>query len=335
LIARENNYLKRISKSIAPFGFRHELAKRYTPVDWVRSLKVKKSINHTESDHFIYSLITSNKSGLVGRLGGTEGRFLGEYLKLKRLERIGIPITLSAKLSPRWRRRRAEVFLQAGFYFEDWQEVEEFCTEYLDALELTNVLGAWGVAFTWVEGINLDTKSTQVIPVGFTAPWVEPYVTEQKPWALALEGKKVLVVSGFAESISSQHKRISKVFENVEYPNFELQVVRAPIVAGARDLSGKSWLDLLGEMKKSISDLDFDIALIAAGAFSYPLAAHVKKIGKIGIHCGGGLQLFFGVMGNRWKNSPEVLKYVNENWVRPSKSETPPSADEIENACYW
>lgn len=335
MIERQKIYFQRLSKGIAPFGLRHELAKRYTPVDWARSLKVKKSINHTESDRFIFSLISSNKPGLVGRLGGTEGRFLGEYLKLRRLERIGIPIAFAAKLSPRWQRRKSEIFLQAGFYFKDWQEVEKFSSEYLDALGLTDILGAWGVAFTWVEGINLDTKSTQVIPVGFTAPWVEPYVIEQKPWALALEGKKVLVVSGFAESISSQHKRISKAFENVKYPNFELQALRAPIVAGARDLSGKSWFDLLDEMKKSISDLDFDVALIAAGAFSYPLAAHVKKIGKIGIHCGGGLQLFFGVMGNRWNNSPEVLKYVNENWVRPSKSETPPSADQIENACYW
>jgi hypothetical protein len=335
LLEHQQNYVQKLSTRIAPFGLRHEIAKRYTPADWVRSLKVKKSINHTESDRLISALIASEKPGLVGRLGGTEGRFLGEYLKLKRLQRIGIPIALAAKFSPRWKRRRAEVFLQAGFYSRDWQEVEEFSSEYLKALELTDVLGAWGVAFTWVEGVKLNTKSTQVIPVGFTAPWVEAYVTKQKPWALALEGKRVLVVSGFAESISSQHKRISQVFENVEYPNFELQVLRAPIVAGARDLSGKSWFDLLDEMKKSISDLDFDVALIAAGAFSYPLAAYVKKIGKIGIHCGGGLQLFFGVMGNRWNSSPEVLKYVNENWVRPSKSETPPSADQIENACYW
>ena len=326
---------KKFIKTIAPFGIRHEMAKRYTPADWLKSLKVKKAINIKQSDEFISSLISRSKPGLVGRLGGTEGRFLGEYLKLKRLEKIRISRTFAAKFSPRWKRRRAEVFLQAGFYSGNWQEVEEFSSEYLEALELTDVLGAWGVAFTWVEGVKLNTKSTQVIPVGFTAPWVEAYVTEQKPWALALEGKKVLVVSGFADSILSQHQRILKVFENVEYPSFELQVLKAPIVAGERDFSGKSWFDLLDEMKKSMSDLDFDVALIAAGAFSYPLAAHAKKIGKIGIHCGGGLQLFFGVMGNRWNNSPEVLKYVNESWVRPSKSETPSSADQIENACYW
>jgi hypothetical protein len=75
--------------------------------------------------------------------------------------------------------------------------------------------------------------------------------------------------------------------------------------------------------------------LIAAGAFSYPLPAHVKNVGKIGIHCGGGLQIFFGVMGNRWNNSPEILKYVNDSWVRPSSLERPKTADQVENACYW
>jgi hypothetical protein len=95
------------------------------------------------------------------------------------------------------------------------------------------------------------------------------------------------------------------------------------------------WFELLESMKDEISNSKFDVALIAAGAFSYPLAAHAKKIGKIGIHCGGGLQIFFGVMGNRWNNSPEVLKYMNEFWIRPSAEERPKTADQVENACYW
>ena len=144
-----------------------------------------------------------------------------------------------------------------------------------------------------------------------------------------------MVVSGFATSILSQHNNITRVFQGIDYPDFKLQVVRAPIVTGERDSEGLSWFDLLEKMKREISTKDFDVALIAAGAFSYPLAAYAKKLGKIGIHCGGGLQIFFGVMGNRWNNSPEVLKYVNEFWVRPSANERPKRADQVENACYW
>ncbi len=329
------NFSKEIFKTIAPFGFRHELAKRYTLLDWCKSLKIKKLINTQDSDQLISNLISTRNVGLVGRLGGTEGRFLGEYLKLKRLQKLGIPIQISSALSRRWKRRRSEVFLQAGFYFQDWTDAERFCNEYLDALKQTDILGAWGVAFTWVEGIGLDEKTTAVIPVGFTAPWVEPYVPGQVAWANSLEGKRVLVVSGFADSVSKQHPKISKIYTGVRYPSFELRVVKAPLAAGNADVNGKSWFELLEETKRQIAGEEFDVALIAAGAFSYPLAAYVKSLGKIGIHCGGGLQLFFGIMGNRWNNSPEVLKYVNKDWVRPSKAETPKMADKIEDACYW
>jgi hypothetical protein len=326
---------QKLISRFAPFGLRHEIAKRYTVLDWIKSLRVKKLISKENADEFISQLIEKNQPGLVGRLGGTEARFIGEYLKLKRLQRFRIPLRLSASLSPRWKKRRLEVFAQAGFYFDDWVDVDRFCSEYLCALEITDVLGAWGVAFTWPEAIGLNPDTTRVIPVGFTAPWVEPYSGDGPPWSQSLEGKRVLVVSGFARSIQSQHKVIDEIFKKVNFPNFELTTVRAPIVTGQKDSDGLPWFELLERMKDEISSKEFDVALIAAGAFSYPLAAYVKKIGKVGIHCGGGLQIFFGVMGNRWNKSPEVLRYMNESWIRPSSEERPKTADQVENACYW
>lgn len=327
--------LKNIMKHIAPFGLRHEIAKRYTPLDWIKSLRIKKLIDASAADASISQLILREEPGLIGRLGGTEARFIGEYLKLKRLERLGISLRMTSSLSGRWKKRKSEIFVQAGFYFENWQDVERFCFEYLKALKATDVLGAWGVAFTWPEAIGLNPRKTKVIPVGHTAPWIEPYSAEVSPWSQALSGKRVLVVSGFASSIESQHKKIREVFLGVNFPIFELSVIRAPIVTGQKDSGGKEWFELLEEMKREISLKNFDVALIAAGAFSYPLAAHVKSVGKIGIHCGGGLQIFFGVMGNRWNNSPEILKYMNDSWVRPSALERPKTADQVENACYW
>jgi hypothetical protein len=328
-------FAKYMLSRIAPFGLRHEIAKRYTPLDWVKSLRVKKLINSSNADEYISQLIASETPGLVGRLGGTEARFIGEYLKLKRLKRFGVPLHLAASISPRWKKRSFEVFTQAGFYFENWKDVDAFCSEYLDALKATDILGAWGVAFTWPEAIGLNIEKTKIIPVGFTAPWVDSYSESVTPWSAALQGKRVLVVSGFATSIQAQHKLVAKLFRNVNFPDFELVTVKAPIVTGQKDPSGLKWFELLESMKDEISNNEFDVALIAAGAFSYPLAAHAKKIGKIGIHCGGGLQIFFGVMGNRWNNSPEVLKYTNEFWIRPSAEERPKTADQVENACYW
>jgi len=332
--------LKKPKKRLAPFGFRHEFAKRYTPLDWWKSVKVAKRIESDAADSVIRAILEKKSPALIGRLGGTEARFLGEFEKLQRLKRIGIPIQLSSKLSPKWQKRKSEIFSNAGFYSNSWDEIEMFSRLYVDALSETDVLGAWGVAFTWIEGKYLNWDNSKLIPVGHTAPWVDSYsenqhLTPETPWSLQLQGKRVLVISAFADSITKQHRQINRVFPATNFPNFILSVIKSPITAGQREQSGKTWFELLEEMKHQIDIQEFDVALIAAGAYSYPLAAHVKKVGKIGIHCGGGLQLYFGIMGNRWNNSPEILNYFNDAWVRPNEDERPRNAAKIENACYW
>ena len=331
----------RFPTNFAPFGLRHEIAKRYTPLDWLRSIKVERLINSGSSDDIIFNFIENNKAGLIGRLGGTEARFIGEYLKLKRFNRVGIPMQVSSQFSFRWKKRLKAIHDLSGFYAESWSDIELFVEEYLLALKETDVLGAWGVAFTWIESLQLDPGRTKVIPVGHTAPWIEPwnefdkFGNTNRPWVEALRGKKVLVISSFAESIERQHLKAGSLFVGKNYPHFELLTMRAPQTSGQKDLGGATWFELLDQMKLDMNDLDFDIALIAAGAYSYPLANHAKSIGKIGIHTGGGLQLFFGIMGNRWNHSPEVLRYVNESWTRPSLDETPTNAEQVEGACYW
>ena len=88
-------------------------------------------------------------------------------------------------------------------------------------------------------------------------------------------------------------------------------------------------------MKKEMEAFEFDVALISAGAYALPLAYHAKKLGKVGITCGGELQLFFGVIGRRWESMEKVVKYRNKYWVRPSKSEQPANWRDIEDGCYW
>ena len=97
----------------------------------------------------------------------------------------------------------------------------------------------------------------------------------------------------------------------------------------------ESWFDILEKIKNQMSNLNFDVALISCGAYSFPLAMHAKKLGKIGIHCGGALQLFFGIMGNRWTYSREITKFHNSHWIRPSIFERPIGHHLIENGCYW
>lgn len=83
-------------------------------------------------------------------------------------------------------------------------------------------------------------------------------------------------------------------------------------------------------MCEEIEKINFDIALIGAGAYGFPLAAFVKEKGKVAIHMGGALQLLFGIKGFRWNE----LGIYNEYWIKPSESEIPKGYKRIEGGCY-
>jgi hypothetical protein len=319
-------------------NLRNEFARRYTPRDWLISSKVNKLIGQINADEVISEVIDDGAPALVGRLGGTEGRFIGEYLKMQRYEKFGLEIPVAASMNFRWKKRKKEVGFNAGYVPGDWVEIQEFVTLYQQCLVSTDIIGAWGTSFAWAESIAVKSpRNPSVIPIGHTTPWVDPVNRREwpTPWSMHLEGKKVLVIAGFAESIMKQHQRTSQIFNSDPYPKFQLEVIKAPLSAGRDSVSVNNWFENLGTMELQMSIIDFDIALISAGAYSYPLALKAKELGKIGIHCGGGLQLFFGIMGGRWENDSIVRSKLNEYWIRPSRDETPENAKGVEGGCYW
>jgi len=324
-------------RNFGKFGIRHEIAKRWTLLDWLKSTHVEKRIKPEIADIEISKIIDLGIPALVGRLGGTEARFLGEFSKIHRYKRFQAVLS---KTKPNWIKRAKEINTNAGFYFENLEQVSEFFELYNKALLDTDVLGAWGTAFAWIESRYLSNVKT-LIPVPMTAPWVETYssTTNEIPWSNSLNGKRVLVISPFVESIEKQHKIIKKVFPDVYYPEFILTTIKAPQTIGFDSNSKPNWFENLNKMKTLMSGQSFDVALVAAGAYSYPLAHHAKRMGRIGIHAGGGLQLFFGILGKRWETnwgkSNYLEKYFNEFLTRPSENETPTNANKVEDGCYW
>jgi hypothetical protein len=287
-------------------------------------------------DDIIAKAIKSGEPKLIGRLGGTEARVLGCYLDAFKGKSFWDPFsTIFSILN--FKKRLNQLKEGAGVYPISRPVVKSFLSEYLLALETIDVLGTWGSTFTWVEKYALRSGSTQAVSHHLVAPWVNSFVDSKansKPWSFSLDGKKVLVIGGFSQSFKSQHERINEVFPNNFYPKFDAEFISAPISQGGIN-DGRTWVDHLGRMKNEMESIDFDVALISAGAYAMPLAYHAKKLGKIGITCGGELQLFFGVIGKRWEHMEKVTKYQNEYWVRPSESERPANWREIENGCYW
>ncbi|RZL38762.1 MAG: hypothetical protein EOP00_28310 [Pedobacter sp.] len=154
---------------------------------------------------------------------------------------------------------------------------------------------------------------------------------------MALKGKKVLVVHPFAETIEKQYAKRNLIFENKLLPDFTLKTIKAVQSAANEKSAFDNWFDALESMKQQIDNEDYDICIIGCGAYGFPLAAHVKRMGKKAVHLAGATQLLFGIKGRRWEEFV-VWPYqnlFNENWVRPAAAEKPSNAVVIEGACYW
>ena len=300
-----------------------------------RNMKILESAM-PYGDDIISKAIDSGGPKLIGRLGGTEARVLGCYLDVFKGKSLWDPFSIIFSIFS-FKKRLRQLKSGAGVYPIRVSIVKSFITEYLMALEAMDVFGIWGSTFTWVEKYALRSGRVQAVSHHLVAPWIEifePSAKSSKPWSQSLDGKKVLVISGFSQSYRIQHERIKKVFPDNFYPSFAAEFITAPISQGGIE-DGKTWVEHLEKMKQEMEFIDFDIALISAGAYALPLAHHAKKLGKIGITCGGELQLFFGVIGKRWEHMEKVTKYQNKYWIRPSESERPANWREIENGCYW
>ena len=324
---------------IFEYGIRHVLASNFPISDAKIAKRVTSQIQSENCDSRIIKALQSSTPVAIGRLGGTEGRYLGNLIKV-----FGTSRKIHA-LHQRYSRydlnkRRVEVNSNAGFFFLNQAEELKFMELYIASLRNLDVLGAWGDAFTWAESIALENSRLDVMPLATISPWVEPYPylnsnSTNSPWTLALEGLKVLVISPFARSIKSQYTRIHGCFDGFSYPSFELFTIQAPMTFNGIANGENNWFSNFDRLIKQVAAIDFDVALVGAGAYSLPLVSSIKNIGRKAIQTGGGTQLFFGIMGNRWNHSPYVQKYVNKFWVKPSASETPNSAESIESACYW
>ena len=157
-------------------------------------------------------------------------------------------------------------------------------------------------------------------------------------WTTALEGKKVLVIHPFVDTIKKQYEKRDKLFENSKLPTFEsLECVRAiQSNAGENEvIEFSSYFDALESMKAEILKKDFQVALIAAGAYGLPLAAYIKGLGKQAIHMASNMQILFGIRGKRWDNWPAWAAHFNEYWVYPSENETPNGKKTVEGGSYW
>jgi hypothetical protein len=219
--------------------------------------------------------------------------------------------------------------------------MKQFCHVYVDAMKELDFAGLWNFMEQGVRAEAEIIVRQRYFP-GATISYlfaIGSYLFA-RPWSSALRGKRVLVVHPFEKSIRSQDERRASLFPGQDVlPEFaSLDVVRAvQSIAGNKPPAFATWFEALDHMKGEVSQRDFDIALIGAGAYGLPLAAHVKRMGKMAIHMGGELQMLFGIKGRRWtvEQSQGRGGFINEQFVFPLEEERPPEWRSVEDGCYW
>jgi hypothetical protein len=226
-------------------------------------------------------------------------------------------------------KNRTEICNNSGFFPDDKELVSRFSQTILEYAKDIDVL------LTWLNGEKYIFPFLKKNCIILSLWDIEPFFQE-KPWTMHLEGKKVLVIHPYAKSITSQYPKRHQIFPDKQVlPDMELKTYRSVQSIANNKIPFKDWFEALHFMNSEIEKIDFDIALIGAGAYGMPMAAHIKRMGKQAIHIGGSLQLYFGIIGARWEKIPHFKAILNEHWVRPLPEEHPDDFKKVEGGVYW
>jgi len=230
-----------------------------------------------------------------------------------------------------WQRPMRRLFIDSGVFPPTYKQFQDFLETYKKALMDLNAICLWQTEpflchyeevavqalCPQAERVGLDFLSTEILgSIG------------RRHW---------LVVSPFTETMRSQVSRLSQVHTSRPWSaaladlQTRCEFLPCPTFSYLAPSPYQSWSEGLDRLTEEALRKKFEVALIGAGAWSLPLAARLKKAGKIAIHLGGETQLVFGIKGQRW----EGYGIYNEHWVRPLPSETPTGYLKKEQGCYW
>lgn len=216
----------------------------------------------------------------------------------------------------------------AGFFPTTDECLDRFAKLYTD--NLTEMDFIWSMWLSRFENQYYEKYNPAAV-IGFYDDTALPYDIDN-PWTKALEGKKVLVIHPFEDSIRENYEIREKLFVNPDVlPEFELITLKAVQSIADESPEYETWFEALEYMERQIDQIDFDVALIGAGAYGFPLGAYVKSMGKKAVHIGGMLQLLFGIKGKAWNK----LGIYNKYWTSPKESEKPKGYKTVEAGRYW
>ncbi len=276
--------------------------------------------SQVDSQDLISSYLLSDKPVLMSRFGTVELETVRQYLKHQKRKEIFDPF------------QKEYMEISPGFFPVDDYNMTKFACEQIEVTKKVDIMSVRREKFEEEMCLRYLPENSKLVDINsLSSP-----MNYSRPWSKHLAGKKVLVIHPFENSIRKQYAKRDLLFKNPEVlPEFELLTYKPVqgIADSKKDLPFETWFDALDYMKNDISKIDYDVAIIGAGAYGMFLGAFCKDMGKKAIHIGGATQILFGIKGKRW----DSCGYYNEHWIRPSADETPKGVEKLEHGtfAYW
>lgn len=298
----------------------------------------KKKNSFIKLQEFMENKFQKKEPFFVGRLSGNETTLAGKILSNDSTVQIHQSLIVN-------------ILSGAGIRFTNDQDLIDYSIEYYDSVLNCNMLGTFdGIVGDQANEFNKLLNKSKTDIEKFDATSFEFFCFLNEPFYKIdsiFENKTILVILSHEETLKQQLTKLDLIypdenkirnqglFRNTKFITYK----PAQQHCGLSD--GQAWKVHMNKMKqdlsKIVSENNIDVAFVSCGGFSMGLCNYIyKELKTSAIYFGGGLQLFFGILGERWISYfPHIMKFSNSHWIRPLDIDTPKSKQLCENGSYW
>lgn len=231
---------------------------------------------------------------------------------------------------------------QSGVFPSDPAFAREFVAQYAQQLRALDWIGLFGTALE-PRLIQYHELSCRFVASIDMEPDRSIAANEALCYLPHLRGARLLLVAPFADLLCARanQQTFERVWARTGKPWFHPACVAAVEFPYGFDPATRARFATLWDLRDFIAAridaIDYDVALIAAGGLGIPLAAHVKRSGRVALSLGGHLQVLFGVLGQRWRERRSWRrKYFNEAWIDMPERYRPRGWQQLtDGGAYW
>jgi hypothetical protein len=322
---------------VSPYGYSIDKCPTFCGINWddVDFNEILFSDNILLHD-YVKRKLDKGQKFIIPRIAGVENNFAayGEICKKNG--------HTDPQIGEYFNRNIMTMKKNAGIYLTSPESVMLYSEMYMRAMDNAELIGGWERHGNVYPGIK---QSHDYIHKKYKSRkffWAFAFdifhYIHSLPWTHALRGKRVLIISAFENSILESLPNRDKIYGVDLFPDCTISTIRPPQTQGEEN-SQEFSIELANFCTKldKIKDT-YDVALVSCGGYGNLVCNHIySQNGKSAIYVGGVLQMYFGILGERWlRERPDIVTlYANTYWKRPKDSEKPRNYQAVEGSCYW